>query len=368
MAFLSNVAGSSSNASATFFEMAMSYYGSLSLYPAFLHVVQTIRGNYPGSRVAYQVHSASLEVFAMLRFLGESYFLSQHSASAFEMLYSLKRANTRGSSRWSHDKNPPLMDRRQRIASLCELVVLPYMCAKLDEIFERVKSRKPPDEANAERATESEATRFPRHILKQMSIWLQAVFLKVYPTFRKCIAILQAGYQLSFALNRSRFFSPWHNLFGYTTVRAIFFPSVDPLAVESGKSTFKKKPIAQRLSAWSQAGAYYAVVSGILVFKFFEWWYSHPVQSTTQESSESVLSPPPPTQAGRHEDRLIPVLPPSTDAYCSLCQAVCTNMAASPSGYIYCYPCIFAYIKQYGASPQTGVPCAVDEIRKIWLT
>lgn len=370
MSFLSNVVGGGGDGMATFFEMAMVYQGNLSLYPAFLQVVQAVRDNFPGSRTANATHAVARELFGGLRFLGESYFLSQHSAGALEMLYGLRRANTKPVQRY-HPQNVYL-GYNQYVASLFELVLFPYLEVRMDEIYERAKSchqvvypkGDEKEEADASQAySRTSAVRQIFVILRRTSCRLRAKFVHVYPLLRKYVHILRAAYQLMFALGRIRSFSPWQHLCGYCIVRTPPSISGDPMVLSTIPSP--SKALVEKLSDWSKSAFYYGVITSVLAFKFFEWWYSTPVQMIAQTSSEEPTALPPPSQVCR--SHTAQVTSPRKENICGICSDVCVNMAASPSGYVYCYPCLYAFIKEYGLTPKGRLPCTVDMIRKIWL-
>ena len=156
MSFLSNVVGGSRDDIATYFEMVMVEQGSRSISPAFSQIVETIRDNYPASRFACFAHRASQELLAGLRCLGEAYFLFQHNASAFEMLYGLRRANVTLPPK--QGESYAFFGNKQRLASLVELVFAPYIAAKMDKFYKRAKLSQRPSgayEKNTERQNDS---------------------------------------------------------------------------------------------------------------------------------------------------------------------------------------------------------------------
>jgi hypothetical protein len=53
---------------------------------------------------------------------------------------------------------------------------------------------------------------------------------------------------------------------------------------------------------------------------------------------------------------------------CPLCKRLRTNPAISPSGYVFCYPCLYAYVSDVGKCPITSIDCTIDDIRKIYET
>ena len=51
---------------------------------------------------------------------------------------------------------------------------------------------------------------------------------------------------------------------------------------------------------------------------------------------------------------------------CPLCGKGRVNPAALPSGYVFCYACVFEWVEERGGCPVTGERCGVEDIRKIY--
>lgn len=51
---------------------------------------------------------------------------------------------------------------------------------------------------------------------------------------------------------------------------------------------------------------------------------------------------------------------------CFICRRKKTNEAASNSGYVFCYPCVYNYVNEYEKCPITQKAMQVDEIRRIY--
>lgn len=52
--------------------------------------------------------------------------------------------------------------------------------------------------------------------------------------------------------------------------------------------------------------------------------------------------------------------------YCD-CRQPCTNPAqVATSGFVFCYPCAFAYVTDHGCCPVTLIPASVDHVRKLY--
>jgi hypothetical protein len=375
--FLSNV-GSTGNA-ATFFELAMVEQGGGSLWPAFEHVLRTLVAQSPTSNAANLLYYFARELYAVLRGVVESYFLSQQNCTAFELLYGLRRAAVipedstderpkKKVNPFQQDEPPPALTRREVVLSIFEIVLLPYFAAQMDRVYERAA------EAEAEtNRKQNESCAVTRSMNKRIVDSLRWCFVVLYPYLRKSFGIVLATYQLVFSLGRTLYFSPWQHFFRFNVVRHVPSPETGKdLATEMlGYRNWK-----ERLTAWGVNAVQYGVVAGVLSFKFFEWWYTPEVQELAQKTSEDAEPPPPTTvllflKENDEDDAAsaVPAVPRETAAVlCPLCTNQCTNMAASPSGYVYCYPCLYKYIEDHGRTPKGGLPCTVLEIRKCWVS
>lgn len=58
---------------------------------------------------------------------------------------------------------------------------------------------------------------------------------------------------------------------------------------------------------------------------------------------------------------------PASPADCPICRRTRTNPATLPSGYVFCYPCIHAYVETHVRCPVTLIPAELDDIRKLYL-
>ena len=171
------------------------------------------------------------------------------------------------------------------------------------------------------------------------------------------------------ALGGTRYFSPLQHAFRYGVVRPrpdAPAPTPPPRALDASSMVAEATvTLRQRVARWGVAGLQYAVVAGVLGFKFFEWWYSPAVQELAQASSEEAAAPPPPAPVAGAP----PAVPADTGSVmCGLCRDVCTNMAACPSGFVYCYTCLFAHVKAHGCTPRGQLPCTTSQIRKVWVS
>ncbi|CAI5529278.1 unnamed protein product [Closterium sp. Naga37s-1] len=100
-----------------------------------------------------------------------------------------------------------------------------------------------------------------------------------------------------------------------------------------------------------------SVIAVVFAFKMAEWWYQTGEQKLSAPTVYPPPPPPPPPKAS------IPV--PADRSLCPLCLCRRTNPTApATSGFIFCYPCIFAYVDKFGRCPITHHPTTVDQLRR----
>ena len=97
---------------------------------------------------------------------------------------------------------------------------------------------------------------------------------------------------------------------------------------------------------------------GVFFLQFLEWWYSSENQST-MKSLTTLPTPPPPVH----------LQDPSSNhsKMCPLCRKCRTNdTVLSTSGFVFCYRCIYVYVKANMRCPMTGYPTELQHLIKIY--
>ncbi|GLI63049.1 hypothetical protein VaNZ11_005764 [Volvox africanus] len=95
-----------------------------------------------------------------------------------------------------------------------------------------------------------------------------------------------------------------------------------------------------------------------------EWWYSTAEGSLARSK---VLPPPPPPPPPRPVSPPEGVGLPADPSDCPLCRSRTTNRATiATSGYVFCYPCAFSHVLQYGRCPVSLLPAKLDHVRKLY--
>ncbi|CAG8823898.1 22266_t:CDS:2, partial [Racocetra persica] len=57
---------------------------------------------------------------------------------------------------------------------------------------------------------------------------------------------------------------------------------------------------------------------------------------------------------------------PESPNICPLCVSQLMNPTAIPSGYVFCYTCIFHYVEEFNRCPITLIKIGTDELRKVY--
>ena len=102
---------------------------------------------------------------------------------------------------------------------------------------------------------------------------------------------------------------------------------------------------------------------GVFFLQFLEWWYSSENQETVKTLT-ALPTPPPPVHLDYNSDS--PLLP-KMKTVCPLCRKNRVNdTVLATSGYVFCYRCVFNYVRSHQACPITGYPTEVQHLIKLY--
>lgn len=98
--------------------------------------------------------------------------------------------------------------------------------------------------------------------------------------------------------------------------------------------------------------------------KFLEWWYSPTSPARALGQAQAGPTIPPPKMIRPHPNG---VLGGKTVQFgvCPLCEKPIANATALPSGYTFCYTCIFAEVEKNNKCPVTLLPMRTWMLRKV---
>ncbi|GLD96273.1 hypothetical protein PINS_up004956 [Pythium insidiosum] len=185
--FRSALAGGDAPPAPSLFELHMQDRMSAGLKPALEYVAQTLCDSYPQLSRAWPLRHVD-ESYALLRLLIERYFLSRYDALASERFYGMKRVMLHTPPAASDGTTPapataPLTAAARR-QSLLLVVLLPYVKAKLDALYQELQQPSQQSSSNEQRRDErSTATAGFVRRWRQLALLtrLRAAFVKTYP-------------------------------------------------------------------------------------------------------------------------------------------------------------------------------------------
>ncbi|XP_058510676.1 peroxisome assembly protein 12 [Solea solea] len=294
------------------------------------------------------------ELYLLLDLVLQNHFLSHCSASFSENFYGLKRV--------SGGRGVPLrlgLHRKSHWRSLLLLCVVPYLRAKLEATLAK------------QRDEEDFSIQLARSRCQRLYRAAVAAFPYVSTAWQAWIFCQQLLYVFGVAKTHSP-------LLWLARVRLARLNAQDIRDMELKSShtvDLIDKSLPQR--AWwmmSQAARGVAVSLssslslGVFFLQFLDWWYSSDNQST-MKSLTSLPAPPPPLhlqeEGGGCRDK--EAEPGSANRSCYLCRRPCTNATVlSTSGFVFCYRCVYVYIKANRHCPVTGYPTELQHLIKIY--
>ncbi|TNM97415.1 hypothetical protein fugu_015571 [Takifugu bimaculatus] len=294
------------------------------------------------------------ELYLLLDLLLQNHFLSHCSASFSENFYGLKRVPA--------GRGLPVrlgLNRKSHWCSLLLLCLVPYLRAKLEATLARQR-----DEED-----------FSIRLAQSRSQRLYRAAVAAYPYISSAWHLWAFLHQLLFVFGVSKNHSP---LLWVARVRLARLTARDIQDMElmAGRPEMPAKgSFGQR--AWqlmSQAARGVAVSLstslslGVFFLQFLEWWYSSDNQSTVKALTSM---PVPPAPLHLQEDQSSPDSPRATTVHhkrtCPLCHCLRANATIlSTSGYVFCYRCIYTYVKANRRCPVTRYPSELQHLIKIY--
>ena len=312
------------------------------LYPAFQYVVTHYAQRYPS--LLLPVYNRSHCYFALLMAAVQYLYIASWNGSFTEVFYGLKRVSL------SYKKR---LTSVQVVGSLFTIIIPPFLRSQCDEWFEAQTDRR-------------------RRVLRPnaQNDGSNSLFASLYPVARDASTVVSFVFKILYMYGKTECYDPWLYLLGLRMARLTL---ADYQQKDSEASTRRKLQLESlyqvngmmkvivgskiALNALMSV-VQYGLPLGIFVFRFIEWWRS----SEYYKSMDSQpIPPPPPTKSLRSMDSL-----PEDTSVCPICLETRSNPAMTPTGFVFCYPCIFKYISEHNRCPVTHSTLHVDSIRKIY--
>eukprot|EP01025_Chloroclados_australasicus_P041969 TRINITY_DN4473_c0_g1_i1.p6 TRINITY_DN4473_c0_g1~~TRINITY_DN4473_c0_g1_i1.p6 ORF type:complete len:122 (-),score=5.13 TRINITY_DN4473_c0_g1_i1:362-727(-) len=106
-----------------------------------------------------------------------------------------------------------------------------------------------------------------------------------------------------------------------------------------------------------------ALVCLLMAFKLLEWWYETG-EKQLGDSKLPIPPPPPPPRILHTSQQNIP-----NPNICRICKKNRNNPAQlTVSGFVFCYGCIYEYVRDNGKCPITQQRCSLDQVRRIYIS
>lgn len=302
--------------------------------PALKHAVRVL-AEYRPDKFSWMLRHYD-EIFTSLDLLLQNYHLRKYCASFSEHFYSLKRV--------SGDQPTGKLCRTTFWKSLICIVILPYIKLKLDERFEDMLHKY--NTQNGQRFST-----------------LSRVFITMYPYLHTSWEGAILAYQTAYMFGKSPWHSPFIHLAGVTLTLDLEGESHQEGSLQ--RLPWQHMSLQEKLSYVIKQVLSVTAISlstglsvGVFFLQFLDWWYANDTQAT----SLTALPVPDPPQEEETSEVLSPTM-------CPICHRYRSNHTAlAVSGYVFCYPCIYDHISQYGRCPVTHLPATVEHLIKIYIT
>ncbi|XP_029364920.1 peroxisome assembly protein 12 [Echeneis naucrates] len=316
--------------------------------PALRHAIKVLAESNP-SRFGFLWRRFD-ELYLLLDLLLQNHFLSHCSASFSENFYGLKRV-----SAWRGSSTCLGLHRKSHWRSLLLLCLAPYLRAKLEATL----------------AQQRDEEDFSIQLAQSRSRRLYRAAMAAYPYIRSAWQVVTFCQQLLFIFGVSRTHNPllWLARVRLARLNAQDIRDMELMSSNTGYPA--DRSLVQK--AWwlmSQAARGVAVpIStslslGVFFLQFLEWWYSSENQGTLK-SFTTLPAPPPPLHL--QEELSCGDKPGPDSRTCPLCRRPRTNTTVlSTSGFVFCYHCIYMYVKANRCCPLTRYPSELQHLIKIY--
>ncbi|ORZ33878.1 Pex12 amino terminal region-domain-containing protein [Catenaria anguillulae PL171] len=354
MDLLSNLSPSQASKPSVFELIAQEKLNAL-LSPALRYILATYAARYP--RYLLRVLQYHDELFVVLMLIVQRHYLRVNKGSFAETFYGLKRARSE-----KHNRSSDLTPQNVR-QSLFALVVAPYLKSKLDEAYAELLTEQgggflaeddDDDEAGSDLDETLDGSPPSRTFRRQR--WFKKMFVKVYPYVHLGYTSAHLAYQILYMFGLSRYYTPYLHWMGVEVKR---LTPTDMRMIQRESSRPRTNPLAQ--------GAHVALeflkVSlplSIFFYKFVDWFFT---TDYAKQSKSTFKLPPPPAPVPPHPDG---VGLPKSRSMCPVCKRAIVNPTALPTGYVYCYPCVFRVVDETGACPVTLRAVKLEQLRRIF--
>ncbi|KXS14545.1 hypothetical protein M427DRAFT_57459 [Gonapodya prolifera JEL478] len=314
------------------------------LQPAMRYFLTVFAPRYP--RLLLPLVNRHEELYATVFGFIEAYYLWEHDGSFEENFYGLKRAPTA--------RKREKLSSRERWGSLATLIAVPYVRSKLQELYEQVGGGAEMfgDEDEEEEARQTRGQ-------SPLKLLLRRGFRRAYPYVNALYGLALFVWQVLYMYGRTRYFSPWLYLLGVEIKRLDWRDMEPPGPAPQSENKTAVQVVTSILRRVLEA-LKVALPLSMFALKFLEWWYQSGFAKKA-EGGKPIPRPPP-----RIEPDPTGLPLPEFPEQCAICNTPRTNPAMLPSGYVFCYPCIYKFVEENSCCPVTRIRTDTTEIRRLY--
>lgn len=286
------------------------------------------------------------------------------------------------------------------VFSLLLQVLLPFLKSKLDQ-FHRSYSHL--QVQNGESGRELPVCTFSNlnlcnnnriQVIERIRFLLLRAFLRLYPCVAASFTGVNLIYQLLFAFELTPFFNLTHRFLNIEIRRMTMQDLVSTLLNLTRSNFLLPSAGSIRKKSFCIIISFFiflpVIVLPLAIFRFIHWilqmghshirlchqvyWLVYFISLSPRLCLNRLV------RLRESQDRLgavesLPIPPPpplpksfsgTVDNRCPLCSGEITNAACAPSGFVFCYLCLFRHVSTSPFCPITRAPCSTDNIRRLF--
>jgi peroxin-12 len=316
---------------------------------SFKHILKWLINNTNSSSRVFKLSKLKQytnEIYLLIHSAIEYGYLKRYDSLFTEYFYGMKRAGLDNCN-------------KKRILSILFSLCLPYLKSKLDDYYEEIE-------------------KFDLNV--ENSCKIKKIIKKFYPHFHLFYSMTFLFYKFKFIINKSDFNSP---LLHILNLKLVYNMSNDQNNLQNSTRSFFSK-IFKYLN--------YAFTSFIFLLQFLKWHEQYVDNESydlnnngslsfvnlyelivnkrkrgEEYDDQSAILIEPPRLPLKLMDSNYYKLLLKDKQLCPLCMSKRKNECAlSVSGFVFCYTCIFKFIKQHNRCPITGYQCTTKNIIRIY--
>jgi peroxin-12 len=338
------------------------------LHPAFKHFFKWL--------------TSQLAVLRRFQRFGDEVYLVVHSA--IELMYMKTYNSMLAEHFYGMKREPMIKTRSKRVFTTLFSILVPYFKLKMDHFYEELEKN-----IEGQQNDLSETADFKANKLKYVKTRIKKFLLKYYPYFHLVWVSAFWYYRIAYIGNSTQYHSPVLAIlgqklvydmpeedgqYGVHTLRTNFLRTM----LYFGNHAFTWALYFLQMFKWSQDREENGQQDDILVGELpnpkevaetvvgIYTGESRKKGEYYDDDLEMNIPPPPKLPESFKETKYYKILT-ERPGMCPLCSRQRTNECTlAVSGFVFCYPCVFRFVKENKCCPVTGCPCSTKSIIRLY--